>query len=127
MQNETTPGQAALPAAMAAKMNDHIQKLHAQLAITAAEEPQWDQYATVMRQNAADMNQAYEDRAAKLDTMNASENMQSYAHVTQVHAANMEKLANAFAPLYASFSPEQKSAADRMFQNKAEMHEHRKS
>lgn len=106
---------ATMPKAMAARVEEHIKQLHDQLGITAAEQPQWDQFAQVMRDNATQISQAFSDRGAKLDTMNAADNMQSYAQLSQVHATNMQKLASAFQSLYNSFPDQQKQTADAVF------------
>ncbi|HQT63070.1 MAG: hypothetical protein B7Z75_10225 [Acidocella sp. 20-57-95] len=106
----------ALPKDAAAKLEAHIKALHAQLKITAAEEPQWQQFADVMRTNAAQMHQAFESRA-KVSTMTAPENMQSYADLAKAHADGMQTLAAAFSTLYASFPPAQQKLADKVFQD----------
>src|SRR5271169_1678220 len=67
----------APPAAAASPMADHpvpgknaeervenrIKELHAQLRITPAEEPQWNEFAQVMRENARAMDEAFKERA----------------------------------------------------------------
>jgi hypothetical protein len=53
------------------RVEKHIKQLHAQLHITPAEQPQWDQFAQVMRENARDMDQAFMRRAQQYPTMNA--------------------------------------------------------
>jgi hypothetical protein len=102
---------------MSEKLERHIQLLHDQLGITAAEEPQWAQFAQVMRDNAAQMEQAFRARGAHLASMNAIDNMQSYAELAQIHATNMQKLASAFQALYAIFPEPQKMLADAVFRN----------
>ena len=97
-----------------------ITELHARLHITAAEQSQWDQFAQVMRDNAKDVDQAYQQRAAQFQSMNAVENMQSYAQIEQTRAQDMQKLVPAFQTLYASLSDQQKQQADRMFRYQAE-------
>ena len=114
----TSPAPApepALPKAVSAKVEQHIKQLHGELGITPAEQPQWDQFAQVMRVNAAEINQSFTDRAAKVGAMNASDNMQSYAQLAQVHATNMQKLASAFQSLYSSLPDQQKLVADGVF------------
>jgi hypothetical protein len=124
MPGDSTPGTApALPKAMATKLDQHIVKLHGELAITPAEEPQWNAFAGVMRDNAAAMRQVIEDRGGKLGTMNAADNMQSYAELAKVHADNMQKLAASFETLYRSLSDEQKQVADTVFRNEQAKHE----
>ena len=68
-----------------------------------------------MRDNAAEINHSFTDRGAKVGAMNASDNMQSYAQLAQVHATNMQKLASAFQSLYGSFPDQQKLVADGVF------------
>jgi len=92
-----------------------IADLHARLHITAAEQSQWDQFAQVMRDNAKDLDQAYQQRAAKVESMNAVENMQSYAAIEQTRAEDTQKLVPAFQALYASLSDQQKMQADQSF------------
>jgi hypothetical protein len=103
-----------------------ITELHARLHITAAEQSQWDQFAQVMRDNAKDVDQAYQQRAAQFQSMNAVENMQSYAQIEQTRAQGMQKLVPAFQTLYASLSDQQKQQADRMFRYQAERAQQRR-
>ncbi len=112
------PPRPASPSA-AAKVEQHIRRLHGQLGITPAQQPQWDQFAQVMRDNAAQIAQASADRLAHVDALDAADNMQSYARLAQVHAANMQKLASAFQSLYAGFPPAQKQLADGVFRKSA--------
>ncbi len=106
-----------MPKAMSAQVEQHIKQLHDNLHITASEEAQWDQFASVMRANASRISQAFQDRGARLTTMSAEENMQSYAQLAQVHATDMQRLASAFQSLYASLPPQQKKVADTLFQD----------
>lgn len=112
----------ALPRDTATKMELHNKELHDKLGITAAQQPQWDQFSQVMMSNAADMHRSFATRRAALATMNAADNMQSYAELSQVHAANMQKSATAFQTLYATFSPQQKITADQVFRTDIAKH-----
>jgi hypothetical protein len=96
-----------------------IAALHKSLHITAAQQPQWDQFAQVMRDNAKDLDQAYQQRATTFDKMNAVDNMQSYAQIEQTRAQDMQKLVPAFQTLYNALSDEQKQEADALFRNQA--------
>ena len=117
-----TRGTFALSSAKAAEVEQHIQKLHDQLDITPAEEPQWKLFAQVMLDNAASMEQAFMTRGSNLTTMNAADNMASYAQLAQIHASNMQKLASSFRALYNMFSDPQKKIADDVFQEKLAKH-----
>jgi protein CpxP len=111
---------SALPKDAQAKLEQHNKRLHDQLAITAEQQPQWDKFTEVMRSNAFDMRRTAAQRTEKLATLNAAENMQSYADLAKVHAANMDKASTAFQSLYATLSPQQKAVADKLFRNQAE-------
>jgi protein CpxP len=106
---------AAKPASMAERVEEHITRLHAQLHVTPAQQTQWDQFAQVMRDNAENMNQAFEQRRASFASMSAADNMQSYAQIAQEHAQDMQKLATSFQTLYGSMSDDQKKNADAVF------------
>ena len=105
----------ALSRSMSASIEQHISQLHDQLQITPAQQPQWQQFAEVMRDNAAKMNRVVAKRSARSGAMSADQSMQSYAQLAQVHATNMQKLASSFAALYAGFPDSQKQVADAVF------------
>ncbi|HUW79896.1 MAG TPA: Spy/CpxP family protein refolding chaperone [Acidocella sp.] len=110
------PGAAStMTKSLSEKVKQHIARLHTQLGITTAEEPQWEQFAQVMRDNSAQMEQAFKERGETIGKMNAVEDMQSYAHLAQIHAANMQQLASAFKVLYDTFPDSQKKVADEVF------------
>ena len=112
---------ASAPAAdaMMARVEQRIATLHAQLQITAAEEPQWQQFAVVMRENAQKMEQNAAKRAETFRSLNAVENMKSYAEMAAEHGQNMQRLATVFESVYNVLSPAQKKIADEVFQNRA--------
>ena len=68
VQGATPPPPAAAASPMAGhpvpgktaeeRVERRIKELHSQLQITPAEEPQWNEFAQVMRENARDMDQA---------------------------------------------------------------------
>ena len=99
------------------RVDGRIADLHAKLHITAAEEPQWREFAEVMRDNARKMDQKFAARAAGFSTMNAVQDMQSYAEITQQHAENMQRLVPAFQKLYDALSPQQKQTADAVWRS----------
>src|SRR5271165_2961968 len=126
----TPPAAASSPIApqpvsgksMQERVENHIKQLHAQLHITPAEQPQWDQFAQVMRENARDMDQAFMQRAQQYPTMNAMQNMQSYEQIAEAHAQHLQKLVPAFDNLYNAMPEEQKKLADQVFRANAERH-----
>jgi periplasmic protein CpxP/Spy len=107
--------QAVKPPVSADRVEKHISDLHAKLQITQAQQTEWDQFAQIMRENAANMNTAMERRRAGFATLNAADNMQSYAEIAQQHAQDMQKLATTFKSLYGAMSDEQKKNADTIF------------
>ncbi len=114
-QMSSSSGGQARSRGVSPDVEQHIRQLRGQLGITSAQEAQWDQCAQVMRDNAAQMSQAFMDRSAKVGGMDAVDNMQSYAQLAQIHATNMQKLASAFQALYSSFPDQQKQVADAVF------------
>ena len=102
------------------RVEGRIAGLHARLHITQAQEPQWQQFAQVMRDNARALDQAYEQRFQRLSSMTAPENMQSYAQIAEQQAQDAQKLVPAFQALYSTLSDQQKQAADQVFRGVAE-------
>jgi periplasmic protein CpxP/Spy len=102
------------------RVAEHIKELHAQLRITSAEQPQWEQFAQVMRENARDMDQAFAERMQQYPTMNALQNMQSYEQISEAHAQHLHKLVPAFENLYNAMPEAQKQLTDQVFRANAE-------
>jgi protein CpxP len=108
------------------RVEQRISQLHAQLRITPAQQAQWDQFAQVMRENARNMEQRLEQRVSSFTSLNAADNLQSYAQVSELHAQDVKKLADAFQPVYAAMSDEQKKNADTVFRAHPNPAGHRK-
>jgi hypothetical protein len=113
------PGAPTLNAATAAAVQQRIDALKSRLGITAAQEPAWDAFAATMRDNAAKSDALFAQRTASAATMNAVDNMHSYAAITLAYAEDTEKLASAFDTLYASLTDAQKKTADELFRQQA--------
>jgi protein CpxP len=111
----TSPAQPDAGHNMAVKIEQRITDLHARLQISAAQQPQWSQFAQVMRDNAQSMDLAFQQRVDAIPTMTAAQNMQSYAQVATDHAQDMQKLVPAFQALYDTMSDNQKHTADQVF------------
>jgi len=114
------PSSAPTPsAATQAAVDQRIHALQSQLGITEAQMPLWSAFAQAMRDNAAATDALFTQRAGAVATMNAPDNMHSYAQIARAYADNTERLATAFDSLYASLSDTQKQAADTMFRQQA--------
>lgn len=128
-QSASAPPSAAAPApnpppdnAAQQRVEARIKQLHAQLHITSAQEPQWDQFAQTMRDNARDIDEAAMRRAQQFPTMTAVENMQSYEKLAEAHVQHLQKLIPTFQAVYDAMSPDQKKVADQVFRASAQAH-----
>ncbi len=101
-----------------------ITELHTKLQITPAQGQKWDQFAQVMRDNAKAMDQLYADRAQKLSSMSAVDNMQSFQTIEQARMQGMQKLVPAFQTVYDSLTDQQKQAADALFRSQSAKQAH---
>ncbi|KMZ11349.1 2-polyprenylphenol hydroxylase [Candidatus Burkholderia humilis] len=109
MQTNTTKREA--------RVEERITQLHSSLKITPQQEDQWSKFADVMRENAHTMGDLYRQRVAQRDSMSALDDIKQYAQITQADADGTKRLVDAFEPLYASLSPEQKKLADDSFRH----------
>ena len=113
------PALAQTESQMQTATEQRISGLQAQLAITPAQMPQWTAFAQVMRENAQTTDALFRQRAAGVQSMNAAENMQSYARLSRAYSDGNEKLAAAFQASYTMLSDQQKQAADTLFRQQA--------
>jgi periplasmic protein CpxP/Spy len=97
-----------------ADVEGRISELHKQLQITPAEEPQFNAYADVMRQNAQAMQELFAQRAQNTDR-SAIGQLRWYAKLSAAHAEAVGKLVGPFDALYQSMSDQQKKMADAVF------------
>jgi periplasmic protein CpxP/Spy len=96
----------------------HIKELHVTLKITTAEEPQWNEVAETMRENAKDLDRAIDKRDANVASATAIDDLNAYADIAQAHANGVKKLASAFSRLYSAMSDDQKKEADEVFSHR---------
>lgn len=96
-------------------LNKYLDTLHADLKVTPAEEPLWGKFADTMRENAADLGQAYRTRRDQLPTMTALEDMNSFIDVEQKRLDGMKRSSAAFADLYNAMPADQQKTADAVF------------
>jgi hypothetical protein len=111
----SSPARSDADRSMTGKAEQRISSLHARLQITPAQQPQWDQFAQVMRDNARLMDETFQRRTQNFATMTAEESMASYAQVAMAHAQGMQNLVPSFHALYGTMSDLQKRAADQVF------------
>ena len=119
-----TPAKVADPTAsndpnLVGRVEQRITDLHRKLQITPAQQPQWERFTAVMRDNARSMVRGFDARVEKLPTMTAPESMNSYAAMSMEHAVEMQKLVPAFTALYATMSDAQKKVTDTVFLDEA--------
>lgn len=114
-----TTARAAAPQGMSRMIDQRLADMRAQLQITHAQEPKWRRFAGVMRANARALDLANRRRAERIDSMNAVENMMSYARIERRRGMDIDRLVPAFRALYASLTPAQKRTADELFRARA--------
>ena len=120
-------GESALAAKIQQGVEEHIRQLHSELHITAAEQADWEKFAQVMRDNAQAMSASLEQRAQQIGSMNAVENMTTYAQLAEQRSQDLMKLATAFQTLYGTFPDQQKQQADALFRQHTEAHAEKKA
>jgi len=94
-----------------------ISDMHDKLKITASQEELWAKVAQAMTENAQAMDTLSQTRRAQAGKMTAVDDLKSYGEIADTHAAGIRRLTPAFATLYESMSPPQKSAADTLFRH----------
>jgi hypothetical protein len=105
-------------------VEQRIQTLKTQLAITPQQEPAWDAFAQKMRDNAAATDRLAQQRAGAIAALNAVENMRSYAHIAHEYATNADRLTAAFESLYGTLSPAQRQTADALLRQQSQPGQH---
>ncbi len=108
-----------------------VKQMHNTLAITAAQEDQWNKVKQVMLDDAKNMDKLTHARAEHEKEMNAVDNLKSYGEISEAHADGIKKMVPVFTDLYASLSDAQKKKADTLFGRGAHeqgehMHGHKK-
>lgn len=96
-------------------MERRIQDWHDRLRITPAQEPQWSAFAGAMRENMQHMRAMQAEQRQAAGTASALDDIRNYAHATQAHAQDVQRLVAPFEALYNVLSPEQRQAADQAF------------
>ena len=103
-------------AGQAETVEQRISALHAQLKITAAEEPEWQVVAQTMRDNAATMQKlAAEAEKSSGQGETAIEALETYTRFAEAHVGELKKLTASFQTLYNTMPDQQKKLADQVF------------
>ena len=98
-----------------AMVEQRISHLRTEIKITPDEQKSFDDFANVMRQNAAEMDGATGKGAALPASASAVDRMTAYSNVAQTHAQNMQQLTTAFTTFYNTLTPQQKKVVDTSF------------
>jgi periplasmic protein CpxP/Spy len=93
-------------------VDGRIAFLKAELKITPAQETQWQQVATAMRENANALDHAITTVREQRGTADAVQRLTLREQFAKVCAENDARLVTAFKPLYASLSSEQQQIAN---------------
>lgn len=107
---------------MMQRVEAYLANLRTQLGITSAQDPQWQEFAKLTRENATAMRQRFSERGTQLARMSAADSMMNYAQISEQNAQDRVRLATAFRALYDAMSPEQKARADVAFRNEHQQH-----
>lgn len=95
-------------------VDGRIAFLKAELKIAPAQETQWQQVATAMRENANALDQAISTAREQRGTMDAVQRLTLREQFAKVRAENDARLQTAFKPFYTSLSSEQQQIANNL-------------
>jgi protein CpxP len=99
---------------------ERLNNLREQLHITSSEQPEWKKFEQTSMQNADSLDQLYQQRAQKVPTENAVQNLESFAKIQKQQADDLQQLVPDFKSLYSKLTPQQKEIADQTFREHAE-------
>ena len=120
----TQPSAPASTTASAQKRNAMVEQriahLLSEIKITPDQQKSFDDFANVMRQNAAQMEGATERGVALSANASAVDRMEGYSNVAQTHAQNLQQLTSAFTSFYNTLTPQQKKVVDASFAEQAQ-------
>jgi hypothetical protein len=102
-----------------------IAYLKAELKITDAQAPQFEHVAQALRQNAQSMDQTMQQMRGNRDQpKTAVQQLEARTQFAALRAQDSQRFLDAFKPLYASLSDDQKKAADEMLARHGHGHGH---
>jgi protein CpxP len=95
-------------------VDGRIAFLKTELKITPAQETQWQQVESAMRENAKNLDQSISTARQNRGGMDAVQRLELREQFAKMRADNDARLLTAFKPLYASLSPEQQQMANQL-------------
>jgi len=102
---------ATNPGGSAERQDRHLAPLRAQLRITAAQQPQWQEFSKASRGIAAELRPRFAQRRSHLASISAADTMADFAQIAQPHPQELGRLAQAIRTPCASLTPQQQKAA----------------
>lgn len=96
-------------------LETRINELHQKLQIKPDQETKWQNVVKVMHDNAEGSRSMVQERRKDAATKTAEADLNAYADLAELHAKHVRRLAQVFASLYDSMSPDQKKVADDVF------------
>ena len=127
-QATTAPQQTQAPErhhSASRHIEGRIAYMKAELKITDAQAPQFERVAQAMRDNAKSVDQAMQQMRGNRDQpQNAVERLEARSQFASLRAQGSQRFLDAFKPLYASLSDDQKKAADEMLARHGHEHGH---
>ncbi len=99
----------------AAILAQRLNALHDALALSTAQKPQWDGFASAVVRSNETMQAAYRTMLANMMNMNFAERFNKQLEAMNLSMAELQKVAPALAALYGVLTPEQKVRAEMQF------------
>lgn len=109
---QTAPAPAAATSVRGDHMRERLQKIHDRLAITPAQQPQWDAVLAALRENAQAMRANPASAALRTGKLTAVQDLNAAADLARARADGLQRMIPSVEALYASLSPDQQHAAD---------------
>lgn len=113
------PGEAA-PASRDATMEARIHYLHDRMRITAEQEELFDGVARAMRDTPRNFTPFLKERLSAMTSGSAPELLHAYQALGEAQLGSLRRIVDAFEPLYAGLSENQKKIADAVLREGAQ-------
>ena len=94
------------------QMRERLQQVHDRLAITPAQQPQWDAVVAVLRDNARSMRANPATAAIRSGHLTAVQELHAASDLAHARADALQRMIPPVEALYATLSPEQQHTAD---------------